>query len=98
MLSKYYYVYIMTNVSGTLYIGVTSNLEKRVYQHREKIIAGFTARYNITQLVYIETFDHPSDAIAREKQLKRWGRTKKIKLIESTNPSWDDLGPAVLEG
>jgi putative endonuclease len=98
MLSKYYYVYIMTNVSGTLYIGITSNLQGRVYQHRKKVMAGFTARYNITRLVYIETFDHPSDAIAREKQLKRWGRAKKIKLIESTNPSWDDLGPAVLEG
>ena len=89
---KQYYVYIMTNRSGTLYIGVTNDLARRVYEHKNKLIPGFTAKYNITKLVYFETTDDVRTAIAREKQIKGWLRAKKITLIESVNPNWDDLG------
>lgn len=87
-----YYVYIMTNPSKTLYTGVTNNLSRRVYEHKSKIIEGFTKKYNITKLVYYEETDDISVAIAREKQIKGWLREKKIKLIESVNPAWKDLG------
>lgn len=86
-----YYVYIMTNYSRTLYIGVTNNLERRVYEHRNKLVAGFTARYNITVLVYFEETSDVLAAIAREKQLKGWRRERKLALIESLNPQWHDL-------
>jgi putative endonuclease len=86
-----YYVYIVTNRSHTLYIGVTNDLERRVYEHRTKKIKGFTSRYNINRLVYYETFRHIESAIEREKQLKGWLRIKKIQLIESKNKYWDDL-------
>ena len=85
------YVYIMTNRSRTLYIGVTSNLEQRAHQHKKKEVPGFTARYNITRLAYYEEIPSISDAIAREKQLKGWRRSRKIELIESVNPQWHDL-------
>ena len=85
------YVYIMASRSRTLYIGVTSKIERRVFEHKYKLLAGFTARYNITRLVYIEQAPTISDAIAREKQLKKWRREKKIALIEAQNPNWDDL-------
>ena len=88
---KQYYVYIMTNRSGTLYIGVTNDLARRVYEHKNKLIPGFTAKYNITKLVYFETTTDVRTAIAREKQIKGWLRAKKIALIESVNPNWDDL-------
>ena len=88
---KQFYVYIMASTSRTLYIGMTSNLETRVYQHKNKLLGGFTAKYNVNRLVFVEEFDSPSDAIARERQLKRWVRAKKTWLIESTNPEWDDL-------
>jgi len=88
---KQYYVYIMTNRSGTLYTGVTNDLVRRVYEHKNKLIPGFTAKYNITKLVYFETTDDVRTAIAREKQIKGWLRVKKVALIESVNPSWDDL-------
>jgi putative endonuclease len=88
---KQYYVYIMTNKSRTLYTGVTNNLERRVDEHKSKTIPGFTARYNITQLVYYEEGDDVNVAIAREKQIKGWLRAKKIALIESINPEWHDL-------
>lgn len=91
MPSKSYYVYIMTNPSRTLYVGVTSNLEQRVQQHKRKLIPGFTAKYNITQLVYYEETSDVLIAIAREKTLKGWLRAKKIALIESANPKWLDL-------
>jgi len=81
-----YYVYIMTNRSRTLYIGVTNNLERRVYEHKHKLVPGFTSQYNITQLVYFELTSDVRAAIAREKQIKGWLRTKKIALIESANP------------
>ncbi len=85
------YVYIMTNRSRTLYTGVTSNLEQRVYQHKQKEGPGFTARYNMTRLAYYEEIPSIGDAIAREKQLKGWRRSRKIELIESVNPQWRDL-------
>jgi Predicted endonuclease containing a URI domain len=88
---KSYYVYIMTNPSKTLYVGVTNNLELRVRQHKLKQIPGFTTRYNITQLVYYEETSDVLVAIAREKTIKGWLRAKKIALIETINPAWNDL-------
>ena len=88
---KQYFVYIMSSSTGTLYTGVTSELQRRVYQHKHKLIAGFTQKYNVTRLVYFETFHDARDAIAREKQIKGWLRRKKIALIESANPTWKDL-------
>jgi putative endonuclease len=86
-----YYVYVLTNKSRTLYVGVTGNLALRLYQHQNKLVEGFTKRYNITQLVYVEQTDHVIDAIAREKEIKGWRRSKKIALVESVNPQWLDL-------
>jgi putative endonuclease len=88
---KQYYVYIMTSSSGTLYAGTTNNLKRRVYEHKHKLIEGFTQKYNVTRLVYFEETDDVSAAIAREKQIKGWRRSKKIALIESLNPKWQDL-------
>ena len=82
----------MTNKSNTVvYAGVTSNLEKRVYEHKCKLVDGFTKRYNINKLVYYEIFDHIQDAISREKQIKAGSRAKKIDLIKSMNPNFEDL-------
>ncbi|MCD6329633.1 MAG: GIY-YIG nuclease family protein [Candidatus Cloacimonetes bacterium] len=89
--TKNYYVYIMTNHSGTLYTGVTNNLERRVYQHKHKTVKGFTQKYNITQLAYFEHTHDIGATILREKQIKGWLREKKINLIESINPEWSDL-------
>ena len=86
-----YYVYIATNHSRTLYVGVTNDLERRMFEHKQKRIVGFTQKYNITKLTYFEEFTNINEAIAREKQLKGWGRTKKIELVESHNPRWEDL-------
>ncbi len=86
-----YYVYIMSNKSRTLYIGVTNNLERRIYEHKQKIIPSFTSKYNITNLVYFELTNDVYSAIAREKQIKGWLRRKKVALIESVNPEWQDL-------
>lgn len=91
MNSKQYFVYIMASKSRRLYIGVTNNLERRVFEHKTKSIAGFTAQYNIDRLVYFAETGEVVAAIEREKQLKGWLRTKKTKLIESTNPTWEDL-------
>lgn len=88
---KRYYVYIMTNRSRTLYTGVTNNLELRTSQHKIKLVPGFTQKYNITKLIYYEEFRDVRDAIAREKEIKGWLRAKKIALIESMNPEWQDL-------
>jgi len=88
---KTYYVYIMTNQSRTLYIGVTNNIKKRVHQHKGGLVEGFTHRYNIDTLVYVESFTDIYSAIAREKQLKHWRREKKLRLIGQENPSWWDL-------
>jgi putative endonuclease len=81
----------MTNKSRTLYIGVTNNLEKRVFEHKSKLVDGFTKRYNLTQLAYFEETNDVHVALAREKQLKGWLRAKKIALVESANPAWRDL-------
>ena len=88
---KQYFVYIMASASGTLYTGVTGDLERRVAEHKQKLIPGFTARYNITRLIWYETTPDVKSAIAREKQIKGWLRAKKIALIESVNPQWRDL-------
>jgi putative endonuclease len=88
---KQFYVYIMTNKSKTLYVGVTNNLQRRVYEHKNKMIEGFTSKYNITKAVYFEVFNDIESAIKREKQIKGWLRKKKIDLIESMNPEWNDL-------
>jgi putative endonuclease len=86
-----YHVYIMASESGVLYIGVTNHLESRTARHKQKLISGFTSKYNATKLVYFEPFGDIRNAIAREKQLKRWRRKKKVVLIERTNPTWRDL-------
>lgn len=86
-----YYVYILTNASQTLYVGVTGNLARRMFQHKAKRIKGFTKRYNIDRLVYLESFWDVHEAIRREKQIKGWRRSKRIELIESINPGWKDL-------
>ena len=89
---KEYYVYMMTNKKNTvLYTGVTSNLKKRVYEHKDKLIDGFTKKYNLTKLVYYESCDNAYSAITREKQIKGGSRLDKLKLIESSNPNWDEI-------
>lgn len=88
---KTYYVYIMANKSKTLYTGVTNNLERRMQEHKEKLIPGFTKKYNITKLVHYEETHEIHTAIAREKQIKGWLRSKKTALIESNNVEWRDL-------
>jgi len=85
-------VYVLTNKpDGTLYTGVTSNLSKRIWQHKNKVMKGFSARYNLTRLIYFELFEDMQEAISREKQIKAGSRKAKIKLIESSNPEWKDL-------
>jgi putative endonuclease len=90
---KSYCVYIMAGKSGVLYIGVTNDLERRVVEHKQKTVPGFTARYNLTKLVYFEFFGDIRQAITREKQLKGWLRKRKLALIESVNAEWKDLSP-----
>jgi putative endonuclease len=85
------HVYIMASASGVLYIGVTNQLESRVMEHKQRLVSGFSQTYNTTKLVYFEPFGDIRDAIAREKQLKRWRREKKVFLIEKQNPRWLDL-------
>ncbi|MCL2877100.1 MAG: GIY-YIG nuclease family protein [Betaproteobacteria bacterium] len=90
------YVYILFNQkNGTLYVGVTSNLVARVYEHKNKIVDGFTKKYNVDKLGYYEIHDDIVSAIAREKQIKGGSRAKKVALIESTNPEWNDLYSAI---
>ncbi len=88
---KTYYMYIMSSKTCTLYIGITNNIKKRVYEHKKHLIPGFTDKYSVERLVYVETFGDALSAIAREKQIKRWRREKKVALIDSTNPKWVDL-------
>ena len=91
-MSKQYYVYIMTNKRNTvLYTGVTNDLRRRVYEHREKLVDGFTRKYNIIKLVYYEIFQDPENAIIREKHLKAGSRQKKVDLINQMNKEWQDL-------
>jgi putative endonuclease len=89
---KHYYVYIMASLSKTLYVGFTSDLVRRTYEHKHGLVPGFTSRYNVHRLVYVEQFTEVRAAVAREKQIKGWTRAKKIALIESVNPGWADLG------
>jgi putative endonuclease len=89
---KSYYVYIMANYSRTLYVGVTNDLQRRAYEHKNKLFEdSFSARYNINRLVYFEETNDVLAAIEREKQIKRWRREKKVFLIEQQNPDWRDL-------
>jgi len=90
-----YYVYILTNKSRTLYVGMTNNLERRVYEHKNKLVPGFTSKYNLDILLYYEQTADVLSAIAREKQIKGWTRSKKIALIESQNPKWLDLSSRI---
>ena len=88
---KTHYVYIMSNIHRTLYVGMTNNLERRVYEHKMGFVEGFTKRYTIHSLVYYDVTNEVEGAIFREKQIKAWRRSKKIELIESMNPRWKDL-------
>jgi putative endonuclease len=89
---RQYYVYIVTNRKrGVLYVGVTNDVQRRVHQYKHKLVRGFPTRYNLTRLVHYETFADAYSAIAREKQIKGWLRSKKIALIEKDNPEWKDL-------
>ena len=89
---KHYFIYILTNKKrGVLYIGITGNLIKRIWEHKNKVINGFSKKYNTGKLVYVEDYTDPESAILREKRLKKWKRNWKIKLIESKNPEWKDL-------
>ena len=92
MSQKTYYTYILANKrNGTLYVGITSDLEKRIVQHKTKMFEGFTEKYDVNRLVYFETTDDVGYAIAREKKIKRWNRKWKLELIEKMNPEWEDL-------
>jgi putative endonuclease len=94
MKKRLYYVYLMsTETNQVIYTGVTNNIKRRAWEHKNRVKVGFTARYNVTKLVYYEIFPYINDAIAREKQIKAGSRTDKIKLIESKNQSWNDLYP-----
>jgi putative endonuclease len=91
-MTKHYYVYILANKrNGTLYIGVTNNLIKRVYEHKNNLVTGFTEKYKVHMLVFYEQYDDVKDAILREKRLKKWNRQWKIDHIEKMNPNWKDL-------
>ena len=88
---KNYWVYIATNKSNTLYTGVTNDLQRRMHEHKNKLIGGFTKKYNINKLVYYQLFNNPKEAIGAEKKIKGWTRKKKIELIKSVNPTFKDL-------
>lgn len=92
-----YYVYILaTSRNGTLYIGVTNNLVKRVYEHKNDLVEGFTKQYQVHNLVYFEPYEDVKEALLREKRLKKWDRKWKIELIEKNNPDWEDLYPEII--
>ncbi len=91
MAARTYYVYIMANVARTLYVGVTNDLVRRVFEHKNRLVPGFTSRYGLGALVHFETTDDVTAAIAREKQIKGWLRSRKVALIESENSEWKDL-------
>jgi len=91
-----FYVYLLASrKQGTLYLGVTKDIVRRVYQHKAKALPGFTSRYDIGRLVWFECYDDPTTAITREKELKKWRRAWKVELIEKTNPDWRDLYPEI---
>jgi putative endonuclease len=92
MKQKYYYVYILSNkYNNVLYVGITNDLIRRVYEHKNKLVEGFTEKYNVDKLVYYELFNDAINAITREKKLKGYSRKKKVELINSFNPEWNDL-------
>jgi putative endonuclease len=91
-----YYVYILSSRRRVLYTGVTNDLNRRVSEHRDHVVGGFTKRYNVTRLVYFESTTQILEAIAREKQIKGWSRSKKIALVNSMNPEWKDLAHEAL--
>ena len=91
MKNKTVYIYIMVSKSWTLYVGITNNIKRRVFEHKNHLVPGFTNKYSIDRLLYVETFANPASAINREKQIKAWRREKKVKLIDSQNPAWNDL-------
>lgn len=92
MKTNQYYVYIITNyLNNVLYVGVSGNLTRRIFEHKNKLIPGFSSRYNLNKLVFFEAFNTPEEAISAEKKIKGWLRIKKIQLIKSINPSWNDL-------
>jgi putative endonuclease len=96
-MSHQYHVYILASKpNGTLYIGVTNNIARRVWQHKQGLVEGFTKKYGVNRLVYCEGFARPQEASQREKRLKKWNRAWKIQLIESTNPGWNDLYETVV--
>jgi len=88
---KTFYIYIMASKSGTLHVGMTNNIKRRVLEHKNHLAPGFTDKYSIDRLLYVENFANPASAINREKQIKAWRREKKVKLIDSQNPAWNDL-------
>lgn len=89
---SYHYVYMVTSKrNGTLYIGVTTDLKRRIWQHKNKAVEGFTSRYNVDRLVWFETYDDYWEAAQRERRMKKWNRDWKIELIEGSNPEWNDL-------
>ena len=88
---RQYYVYILTSATRTLYVGVTNDLERRMHEHKNKLVPGFTSKYNVSWLAYYEQTSDVESAIAREKEIKGWRRSKKVSLIESSNPRWKDL-------
>jgi putative endonuclease len=95
--TRSFYVYILaSHIGGTLYIGVTNDLVRRVAEHKLKWTEGFTKKYDIFKLVYFEQFDDVENAIKREKRLKKWNRAWKMRLIEALNPNWDDLYPSIV--
>jgi putative endonuclease len=97
MPEKHYYVYVLSNKPrGTMYVGVTSNLVQRVWQHKEDQVEGFTKRYGIKMLVWFEQHEDVEQAILREKQIKKWDRLWKVELIESNNPQWNDLFETII--
>ena len=94
--ARNFYVYILASrIGGTLYIGVTNDLIRRVAEHRLKAVKSFTEKYDVVRLVYFEQFDDPENAIRREKRLKKWNRAWKVRLIEEHNPKWNDLYPGI---
>lgn len=96
---KSYSIYILASKkNGTLYIGVTNNLSRRIYEHKNFLVPGFTSKYKVDRLVYFEEFNQSYSAISREKQLKGWRRSKKIALIAKLNPNWNDLDPSASSG
>jgi putative endonuclease len=91
-----FYVYILASgLGGTLYVGVTNDLIRRVHEHKTKAVEGFTKRYDVDRLVHFEQFDDIENAIRREMRLKKWNRAWKVRLIEEANPNWDDLYPSI---